>query len=147
MAAPVWGCQFSRELTRLLGGSIKLDSTVGQGSSFAMTLPAVYDPGLVVNAQRISVSMPGIPAANADKPETIREKVAPPPTRHIRHLQDDREKLNKGDRTILVVEDDESFAKILYDLSHELGFQCLLAATAEGCVDYGASIPAKRRSA
>jgi CheY-like chemotaxis protein len=32
---------------------------------------------------------------------------------------------------ILVVEDDASFAQILYDLAHELGFQCLVAGTAD----------------
>jgi CheY-like chemotaxis protein len=32
---------------------------------------------------------------------------------------------------ILVVEDDVAFARILFDLAHELGFQCLIAGTAD----------------
>jgi CheY-like chemotaxis protein len=46
-------------------------------------------------------------------------------------VEDDREKLTGGRRTILVVEDDVPFARILFDLAHEQDFQCLVAATAE----------------
>src|SRR5690606_6947445 len=32
---------------------------------------------------------------------------------------------------LLVIEDDPLFARVLYDLAHELGFACLLASTAD----------------
>ena len=32
---------------------------------------------------------------------------------------------------ILVVEDDLNFARILFDLTHELGFKCIVASTAD----------------
>ncbi|HVK14104.1 MAG TPA: response regulator, partial [Gemmataceae bacterium] len=48
-----------------------------------------------------------------------------------RRLKDDREGLTGSGRVILAVDDDERFARIVYDLAHELGFQCLLATTAE----------------
>ena len=41
------------------------------------------------------------------------------------------QKLTGNRRVILVVEDDESFARILYDLAHELDFQCLISTNAE----------------
>src|SRR3546814_13378733 len=34
-------------------------------------------------------------------------------------------------RSILIVEDDAAFARILCDLAHETGFQCLIAKTAD----------------
>ncbi len=34
-------------------------------------------------------------------------------------------------RSILVIEDEPSFAQILYDLAHELGYQCLVAHGAD----------------
>jgi CheY-like chemotaxis protein len=43
---------------------------------------------------------------------------------------DDRDTVRPGERTLLVVEDDRRFARILYDLAHELGYRCLLAPTA-----------------
>ena len=49
----------------------------------------------------------------------------------IKWVEDDRERLTATSHTILVVEDDESFARILYDLAHELDFQCIISNTAE----------------
>lgn len=45
--------------------------------------------------------------------------------------QDDRANLDLSRRVLLVIEDDENFADILRGLSREMGFQTLLAATAE----------------
>ena len=45
-----------------------------------------------------------------------------------------RERLTAGRRVILVVEDDPAFARVLYDLARELGFQCLVASSAEEAV-------------
>ena len=46
-------------------------------------------------------------------------------------VPDDRAVLAGDKRLILVVEDDPVFARILRDLVHELGFQCLIAGTAD----------------
>ena len=41
---------------------------------------------------------------------------------------DDREHLDqRGGRRVLVVEDEVRFARILFDLAHELGYACLVA--------------------
>ncbi|SDV48464.1 response regulator [Chitinasiproducens palmae] len=48
-------------------------------------------------------------------------------------IPDDRDKLSQDRRVILVIEDDPAFARILYDLAHELDFDCVHATTgAEG---------------
>jgi CheY-like chemotaxis protein len=44
-------------------------------------------------------------------------------------FDDDRGRLAAGKRVILVVEDDFAFAKILCDLAHELGFQCVVGTS------------------
>jgi CheY-like chemotaxis protein len=46
-------------------------------------------------------------------------------------IPDDRDRLIPGKRLILVVEDDVPFAEILRDLSHEMGFQCVVVHGAE----------------
>jgi hypothetical protein len=42
-------------------------------------------------------------------------------------VSDDRELAPFSNRCILVVEDEPNFARILYDLAHELGYSCLVA--------------------
>ncbi|WP_347555355.1 response regulator [Robbsia sp. KACC 23696] len=44
-------------------------------------------------------------------------------------IEDDRDNRTREHRLILVVEDDFAFARILYDLSHELDFDCVHAST------------------
>ncbi|MGI4860213.1 MAG: response regulator [Janthinobacterium lividum] len=44
-------------------------------------------------------------------------------------IADDRDKLTRPSRLILVIEDDLAFAQILYELAHELDFDCVHAAT------------------
>jgi signal transduction histidine kinase/DNA-binding response OmpR family regulator/CHASE3 domain sensor protein len=118
------GLSISRELARLLGGSILLRSSQGQGSTFTVQIPEAYSPSIVVPREpRMSIpadpvvqralAVPSVPAALSHK------------------VDDDRDRLTNTKRILLVVEDDETFAGILRDLSREMGFQSLVAGTAE----------------
>lgn len=122
------GLSISRELVRLLGGALTLRSAEGQGSTFVVTIPEVYSPSKVQprtealpTAESVSIAPPG---ARASAPEI--DRVALP----RRSVEDDRERLTGGKRVLLVIEDDESFARILKDLSHEMEFECLIAGNA-----------------
>ena len=46
-------------------------------------------------------------------------------------VDDDRGAIQPGDRTLLIVEDDTTFARILLDLAHEKGFKALVAPTGD----------------
>ena len=49
-------------------------------------------------------------------------------------LDDDRADITADDRVMLVVEDDVEFARLLYDLAHELGFRCVCVGRADDAV-------------
>jgi tubulin-specific chaperone A len=51
-------------------------------------------------------------------------------------VKDDRKIINKGDKFILIIEDDPDFSQILYDLAHEKGFKCLIAPNGETGLHY-----------
>jgi CheY-like chemotaxis protein/signal transduction histidine kinase/CHASE3 domain sensor protein len=121
------GLSISRQLARLLGGSIDLESRQGKGSTFTVTIPQTYDPAKVAEREP--------PAAAGVVSSTPVEQPRPPQPRRPKKVADDRDLPPNGKRVLLVVEDDDTFAAILRDVSHEMGFHALVAGTAEEALD------------
>ncbi len=126
------GLSISRDLAQLLGGSIAIRSTPGEGSEFTLIVPrhAVQSSepstGRALHPQSSHASAPPMaPGPAPSAPPAMRSAPAPvvPIVVHAATRP-------RGERNILVIEDDVRFANILNDLAQEMDFHCILAHTA-----------------
>jgi CheY-like chemotaxis protein/signal transduction histidine kinase len=110
------GLAISRELATLLGGEIQLRSEPGTGSSFTLYLPLRY--------QGPSAALRGIPRRPVEPALLL---AAQGPDASPDRIPDDRATLTPEDSSLLIVEDDPHYARVLVDLAREHGFKVLVA--------------------
>ena len=117
------GLSISRQLTRLLGGELELHSEEGKGSTFTLYLPETYQPPELpnkTNSSNLEESSQWVSLRSTHPTATPLVEASEP-------IADDKTALKPDEKSLLIIEDDQTFSNILMELGQEKNFKCILA--------------------
>ena len=141
------GLSISREIATMLAGEIVVTSEVGAGSSFTLFIPQTFPETFSNESASTNGSFPNPADAKSGSapeqhgnggfqgPASEAKRTVNPPVltlaSTIGEVEDDRISIVAGDRVVLIVEDDVSFAKILLDNARDNGFKGVVATSGD----------------
>ncbi len=115
------GLSISKELSKLLGGEIEVESEMNKGSIFKILLPIKYTGNKKINKDFKAEEFID---KNLNEKKVKKTKV-----------ENERNKIKSYEDFVLLIEDDNNFGNILKDMARKKGFESILCKSGEEGVE------------
>lgn len=125
------GLYISKELAVLLGGEVEFNSELNKGSVFSVYIPANLQNDKLEGTESVVIADSKIESKDVETPKSSEVVLD-----LSENLKDDRNFVSVDDKTILIIEDDASFAEVLLQLAHDNGFKAIIAYQGETGYQY-----------
>ncbi|MGJ1446616.1 response regulator [Sphingobacterium spiritivorum] len=129
------GLSISREIARLLGGEIRLQSKENEGSIFSLIIPKSKQTTV------ISPSTDELIAIISSDVEEVNAMVAEDASSYVvldipAEVEDDRNNIAEHDKVILIVEDDTNFAKALLKYTRQQNYKGIVVVRGDIAAEF-----------
>lgn len=124
------GLSISKMIVGLLGGEMKLKSESGKGSTFYLFLPLTPANAEVPGKETTVIE------TEKESRKVTQSQIPLLLTKPLFSVHDDRDNLRPDDRILLIVDDDENFAKALVNFSHEHNFKTIVTNQGDIALNY-----------
>ncbi|RFM27750.1 response regulator [Deminuibacter soli] len=133
------GLSISRELAKLLGGEIRIESEQEKGSNFTVIIPVSQKAARESRSATVFAPLPSAEPEKTTAPVTeVKDRAKDPrytTTIIPAAIPDDRDSIGGDDRVVLIIEDDTHFAKSILDYTHQQGYKGIVAVRGDEGVE------------